>query len=341
MVKLFYELGGRFFSKSSFPLLLAGAVEMLLQARGKRVIDCTVGKIQQEIHVALEDACMKKQAIREVLKGDKSMEKACKRPALYIKCSSKDKTCSCPTKKKKKHYKKWKMSKAKSRRYSRKKWKYLRKKRRFGKYKSSSCYICNRQDICYMAAVDIEGINLVNSVPHVPVSIYTFKYATPIKVIVFLDIGAAQTIMNPEVLGSALPRKVVVIGWDIITKVNKLRMTLEGVCFKLYFQPYVQTPRLFIAQEDEVKQILSELFFVRLSFKKNDDINPTKASHSGMNPEHQKLATAKCAELLQQDRIEPSNSPWAYEAFYVNKQYEQVRGKLGLVINYQTLNYFL
>ncbi|PKI42158.1 hypothetical protein CRG98_037454 [Punica granatum] len=99
----------------------------------------------QEIHVALEDACMKRQAIREVLKGDKSIEKACKRPELYIKCSSKDKTCSCPTKKKK-HYKKWKMSKAKSMRYSVKKWKYPRKKRMFGKkYKSSRCYMCNQQ----------------------------------------------------------------------------------------------------------------------------------------------------------------------------------------------------
>ncbi|PKI64611.1 hypothetical protein CRG98_015043 [Punica granatum] len=60
-----------------------------------------------------------------------------------------------------------------------------------------------------------------------------------------------------------------------------------------------------------------------------------------MNPEHQKLATVECAELLQQDLIEPSNSPWACEAFYVNKRSEQVRGKLWLVINYQPLNHFL
>ncbi|PKI69026.1 hypothetical protein CRG98_010604 [Punica granatum] len=128
---------------------------------------------------------------------------------------------------------------------------------------------------------DIEEINLVNSVSHVPVSIYTSKYVKPIKVIAFLDIGVAQTIMNPEVLpkecwkphikhfssassevfsthliskpikiqffpgcylitrvlGSALPRKDIVVGWDIITK----------------------TPRLFMAQGDEVKHILSEL----------------------------------------------------------------------------------
>ncbi|PKI70562.1 hypothetical protein CRG98_009067 [Punica granatum] len=109
MVRLFYELRADISLKqvfiSSIPASLAGAAERLLQARGKRVIDCTVGEIQQEIHVAFKDACMKKQAIKEVLKGENSMEKACKRPKLYIKCSSKDKTRSYPTKKKK-HYKK-------------------------------------------------------------------------------------------------------------------------------------------------------------------------------------------------------------------------------------------
>ncbi|PKI67616.1 hypothetical protein CRG98_011996 [Punica granatum] len=174
-----------------------------------------------------------------------------------------------------------------------------------------------------MAAEDTEEINLVNSVPHIPISVYISKCAKPIKVIAFLDTRAAQTIMNPEVLpkecwkphtkhfstassevfsthlisrplkiqffpgcylitrvlGSALPRKDIVIGWDIITK----------------------TPRFFMAQEDDVKQILSEL----------------------------------------QDLIEPSDAPWACEAFYVNKRSEQVRGKLRLVINYQPLNHFL
>ncbi|KAK8993430.1 hypothetical protein V6N11_033528 [Hibiscus sabdariffa] len=49
-----------------------------------------------------------------------------------------------------------------------------------------------------------------------------------------------------------------------------------------------------------------------------------------MNPEHQKLAEAECNELLQQGLIEPSDSQWACEAFYVNKRSEQARGKLRL-----------
>ncbi|GJU95021.1 putative reverse transcriptase domain, viral movement protein [Tanacetum coccineum] len=39
--------------------------------------------------------------------------------------------------------------------------------------------------------------------------------------------------------------------------------------------------------------------------------------------------------------MNPPSTPWACEAFYVNKRSEQVRGKLRLVINYQPLNHFL
>lgn len=41
---------------------------------------------------------------------------------------------------------------------------------------------------------------MAQTVPHVPVTIYTSKFAKPIKVIIFLDIGAAQTTMNPSIL---------------------------------------------------------------------------------------------------------------------------------------------
>ncbi|PKI48794.1 hypothetical protein CRG98_030836 [Punica granatum] len=60
-----------------------------------------------------------------------------------------------------------------------------------------------------------------------------------------------------RVLGSALHRKDIVVDWDVITKING--MMPKEVRFKHYFQPYVQIPRLFMAQEDEVKQILSGL----------------------------------------------------------------------------------
>ncbi|XP_070005118.1 uncharacterized protein [Nicotiana sylvestris] len=73
----------------------------------------------------------------------------------------------------------------------------------------------------------------------------------------------------------------------------------------------------------------NEEFFIKLPFKKNENINPTKASHSGMNPDHLQLAKKECEELLEFDLIEPSDSQWACKAFYVNKRGEQTRGKLS------------
>ena len=60
-----------------------------------------------------------------------------------------------------------------------------------------------------------------------------------------------------------------------------------------------------------------------------------------MNPEHKRLAQEECAQLQAQGLIEPTNSPWSCEAFYVNKRSKQKRGNLRLVINYQPLNHFL
>ena len=60
-----------------------------------------------------------------------------------------------------------------------------------------------------------------------------------------------------------------------------------------------------------------------------------------MNPEHLALAKQELSTLLSKCLIEPTDSPWACKAFYINEHAEQVRGKLKLVINYQDLNHFL
>ena len=82
-------------------------------------------------------------------------------------------------------------------------------------------------------------------------------------------------------------------------------------------------------------------FFIHLPFKKNEDVNSTKASHRGMNLEHLALVKQEISTLLTEGLIELTSSPWACEAFYVNKHAEQIQGKLRLVINYQDLNHFL
>ncbi|KAK8565042.1 hypothetical protein V6N12_058617 [Hibiscus sabdariffa] len=248
-------------------------------------------------------------------------------------------------------------------------------------------------------------------IPHVQALIYLGKFEKPISIIAFIDTGATETIMNPDilpsewwkpyvkyfnsaadqtfathliskpitvqffpgcaikttVLGSHLPGKDLVVRFDLYTKAKHLRILPDGLKYKGMFKPFVDIPRLYLAgsmkiisstvKELKIKacaesheEFLSKCahplwknpeFFIQMPFKKNEDINPTKASHSGMNPDHQKLAETECNKLLQQDLIEPSNSQWSCEAFYVNKRSEQARGKLRLVINYQPLNHFL
>jgi len=85
----------------------------------------------------------------------------------------------------------------------------------------------------------------------------------------------------------------------------------------------------------------NESFFVHLPFKLNEDVNPTTASHRGMAPKLYQQAVEELTNLQTEGIIEPTSSPWACEAFYVNKRVEQARGKLRLVVNYQPLNHFL
>lgn len=54
-----------------------------------------------------------------------------------------------------------------------------------------------------------------------------------------------------------------------------------------------------------------------------------------MSPSDLAMAREECAQLLKQGLIEPTESEWACQAFYVEKISEKVRGKKGLVIDYK------
>ncbi|CDP22087.1 unnamed protein product, partial [Coffea canephora] len=162
--------------------------------------------------------------------------------------------------------------------------------------------------------------------------------------------------VSSKFLGANFTGKDLIIGFDLY-KQNKYLITGHGIKSKKFFKPFIEIPKLYMIQEDGIQkdqlhqlqtQIVQEScsinhqdflkkcnhplwenpdFYIRLLFKKNEDINPTKASHSGMNPEDTKLAEQECQELLKFGLIEISHSQWACQAFYVNKRSEQVRGK--------------
>ncbi|GJR02314.1 putative zinc finger, CCHC-type containing protein [Tanacetum coccineum] len=191
------------------------------------------------------------------------------------------------------------------------------------------------------------------------------KISVPINILLF-----PKCVIKRRLLGSSSHGKDLLISFDILHKLPNLRWSGKGLHYRSFFNLWTTMHRLFVASItppifniNSIKQRLIQTccvsshtkfltkhpsplwlnpsFFVSLPFKQNEDVNPTKASHLGMNPDHYQLAKEECEQLVSQGIIEPTTSPWACEAFYVNKRSEQVRGKLRLVINYQPLNHFL
>ncbi|XP_061339072.1 uncharacterized protein LOC133285806 [Gastrolobium bilobum] len=174
-----------------------------------------------------------------------------------------------------------------------------------------------------------------------------------------------ECVIWTNVIGTRLSDKDILIGMDVYTKAKKLQILPQGIRFKRDFKPYSETSKLYALSEappelDDIKGKLlplctenhgefshpnplwkNEDFFVQLPFKLNEDINPTKATHPGMSPSDLILARIECQELLKQGLIEPTKSPWACQAFYVEKRSEKIRGKKRLVIDYRPLNHFL
>ncbi|KAH9649380.1 hypothetical protein KPL70_025958 [Citrus sinensis] len=168
-----------------------------------------------------------------------------------------------------------------------------------------------------------------------------------------------------KVIGSTLPNKDILLGFDILHQIKHLQIIPTGIRVKSMFKPFPNILKLYNLSEtpssyqDISTKLLSfcpeshiefthptplwknKSFFIKLPFKLNEDINPTKATHPGMSPSDLLLAQQECSQLLAQGLIEPTNSQWACQAFYIEKHSEIVRGKKRLVIDYQPLNTFL
>ncbi|KAH9698054.1 hypothetical protein KPL71_023860 [Citrus sinensis] len=168
-----------------------------------------------------------------------------------------------------------------------------------------------------------------------------------------------------KVIGSTLPNKDILLGFDILHQIKHLQIIPTGIRVKSMFKPFTDILKLYNLSEtpQSYQDISTKLlnfcpeshsefthpnplwknksFFIKLPFKLNEDINPTKATHPGMSPSDLLLAQKECSQLLAQGLIEPTNSQWACHAFYVEKHSEIVRGKKCLVIDYQPLNMFL
>ena len=174
-----------------------------------------------------------------------------------------------------------------------------------------------------------------------------------------------ECIVWAKVIGSKLPDRDILIRMDVFSNTGSLCILPTGLRFKKKFQTFVDTAKLFSLHEGpidltDIRTKLSPLcanshkefrhprplwknseFFIDLPFKLNKDVNPTKASHPGMSPSDLLLAKQECLDLLQQGLIEPTQSNWACQTFYVDKRAEKLREKKRLVIDYKPLNHFL
>ncbi|KAH9763336.1 hypothetical protein KPL70_001131 [Citrus sinensis] len=167
------------------------------------------------------------------------------------------------------------------------------------------------------------SLNTTIPIPSIKLQILPSKIQRPIPVIGFLDTGAQKSMMNSDILPAQ--------NWKPHTEhfraVDGKMFTTELITKKPIgihiFPNYVIWTKI-IGSKLPNKDIL-----IRLPFKLNEDINPTKATHPGMSPSDLALAQKECSQLLAQGLIEPTNSQWAYQQL-TKKQIQQFLG----IINY-------
>ncbi|KAH9780622.1 hypothetical protein KPL71_008144 [Citrus sinensis] len=127
-----------------------------------------------------------------------------------------------------------------------------------------------------------------------------------------------------KVIGSTLPNKDLLLGFDILHQIKHLQILPNGIRVKSMFKPFTDILKLYNLSEtpqpyqDISNKLLSfcpeshfefthpnplwknKSFFIQLPFKLNEDINPTKATHPGMSPSDLLLAQQECSQLLAQ-----------------------------------------
>ena len=164
----------------------------------------------------------------------------------------------------------------------------------------------------------------------------------PILIIIFPTLT-----IKHQVLGSPLIGRDLLVGFDLCHQIPSLRWFSKGLLHKQHLLTWTQVPHLFTVESfDSLRiQIINDCyanshsefllknpyplwknpnFFIHLSFKKNEDVNPRKASHRGMNTKYLALTKQELSTLLSDGLIEPTTSPWACKAFYINKHAEQI-----------------
>ena len=124
-----------------------------------------------------------------------------------------------------------------------------------------------------------------------------------------------------HVLGSPHTSRDLLIGFDLLHQIPSLRWSSKGLLHKQNLLTWTQVPHLFTVDpfdslriqiiNDCCANIHSEFllknpnplwknpnFFIHRPFKKNEDVNPTKVNHKGMNLKHLALTKQELSTLF-------------------------------------------
>nr|GEX85101.1 zinc finger, CCHC-type, viral movement protein [Tanacetum cinerariifolium] len=334
-----------------------------LEARNVTIAQTTLGELYQLILNALVKLYNQKKFLAEFERTRKRLGTACDDKYLQIKC--KDKSSCASFAKKRDHFARNCLDKKRSQALIQ----ALNQVEPVDISNLESLYSLDDEPsdsvLCTISYSDLSpdddsntesdsdfGVHMINPIPHVlpiqedpplplaKIHLLTDTYAKPIMVIAFFDTGSSVSILNPNILLDYYWKP----HYQNFMAANGEKFVIDKISVLINIQlfPKCVIKRRLLGSSSHGKDLLIGFDILhKLPNLRWTDVNPTKASHPRMNLDHYQLAKEECEQLVSQGIIEPTTSPWACKAFYVNKRSEQVCRKLRLVINYQPLNHFL
>ncbi|KAL4582307.1 hypothetical protein LXL04_006854 [Taraxacum kok-saghyz] len=185
-------------------------------------------------------------------------------------------------------------------------------------------------------------IQRTQPMPLAKVHLLTDVYAKPIPVIAFFDTGSSVSIIDPNIL----PARFWKPHYQTFYAANGQTFVVNKISIPINIRlfPRCVIRHRFLECNSVAKDVLigfdlilklPDMRFLLTGLRYKSFFNPY--SHV----QRVCMTTPVSIDTIRQSVIESTTSPWACEAFYVNKRNEQTRGKLRLVINYQPSNHFL